>query len=356
MVSVLLEQPPSLRFALFGHTQFRSENQGQVDSYDSSVGAYGGANIKSNGDLGTNGDTAGFAMQSFDAAATFAGDYWVMPGDTVSFATLPTGSRQEHHDPMELPHVTIPSSLTGIVGYSAPPAGCTGCSGTDFNYTVSGSWPCTTPSRVKSLVITGVFQMQAGCELLVDNTEGGWTGGPNALLDLNAAGTIVKTVTVDGSGNPSVSKIFVRDGPADLDGGGATFDSLITPAARRPELFQLYATCTTPPCTNTSIALRQRQPFYGIAYAEDGFLEVGAASENTVTFDATYYGAFVAGGQLLLKGIYRDQTSPPDGIAEPYVVRAHYDETLKDLSLDGTGARVKPYRVRRDSWLAIIRR
>jgi hypothetical protein len=124
---------------------------------------------------------------------------------------------------------------------------------------------------------------------------------------------------------------------------------------RKPDHLQIYATCTTAPCNNTTwSALAQKEKFYGVMYAEDGQLEVRRASEMGTSYEAEYFGAVVAGRRMYMLGEDRDQydafgNPTPDGVTESYAIKLHYDTGLRDLMLDGTNRRGW-YAVRTGSW------
>lgn len=91
-------QEPLFNNALFAATTIQLDSGAKTDSYDSSLGSYGGANISSDGDVGSN--STGSSTVHLDSNAQIKGDALIGPGGNVDTAiTLDsnasiTGSKQ----------------------------------------------------------------------------------------------------------------------------------------------------------------------------------------------------------------------------------------------------------------------
>jgi len=243
------------------------------------------------------------------------------PGGTPITNYVPGG--QITQQDQTLPHVEIPSSLTSISGYTAPPFGVQTLAGTGrYKIPAGVDWNCTSPTKVKYLLVEGQFRMGAGCELWVEND-----GADGFALDTNSWGSstegqIIKTNT------DTTARIFISNSSFNFDGNGATFDASIAEADRDTPLFQLFTTCSTPPCSypQTSV-LAQTKTFYGVVYVEDGDLAVQQGN-NMGSTPATYQGSFIAGKTLQV-----------GTVATSYTVSIHWDEQAGSVPLDGTNTR-----------------
>ena len=91
-------QEPLFNNALFAATTIQLDSGAKTDSYDSSLGSYGGANVSSDGDVGSN--STGSSTVHLDSNAQIKGDASIGPGGNVNTAiTLDsnasiTGSKQ----------------------------------------------------------------------------------------------------------------------------------------------------------------------------------------------------------------------------------------------------------------------
>ncbi|HEC69137.1 MAG TPA: hypothetical protein ENI31_02475 [Candidatus Omnitrophica bacterium] len=84
LVKTAPQTQPLFTHAGFGNTSLTMSGNGKTDSYDSSLGPYGGDNIGSNGDVGTNGTSAGAITLSGNAQVN--GDAGTGEGGTVSIS------------------------------------------------------------------------------------------------------------------------------------------------------------------------------------------------------------------------------------------------------------------------------
>jgi hypothetical protein len=87
--------------------------------------------------------------------------------------------------------------------------------------------------------------------------------------------------------------------------------------------------------------IRQRQPFYGVIYSEGGAISLQPYSPPLGSPDptATWYGAFVTGAA---------DTAYLNNIGQQAFL--HYDVSLNDLALDGTGTAGSGSGVQINSW------
>lgn len=329
---VVLERiKPQALYAAFGRDRLILGNHVRMDSYDSGQGGYGGTNISQKARIGSNAKGSSPQVDIQNTDVLVQGKLLVSPG---AYVLTPGGApitnyvlEQKQQQDQALPSVQIPSSLTGIIGYTAPPAGVTTAGAGEYTIPPGVTWTCTGPTKVKSLDVQGEFRMGASCELLVDN---GYALTPTYALDTNGSGKITKTETT------TTARIFARDASFNLDGYGASFDSSIAEADRDPQKFQLFTTCTIPPCTYTQASLLAQakegavgRTFYGVVYVEDGSLDVQRGRLGGTDYDATYQGAFVAGKMLNVGTVATSKT-----------VYIHYDEQVgrgdTGVELDGS--------------------
>ena len=113
-VRVLLKEHKLFKYAILAAEIIDiNGNENKTDSYDSSLGPYGGANIGTNGDIITNGrENPAISIQG-DAAVN--GDATTGPGGTISVG----GSAELNGTPGDdaevfMPSVIVPESLTSL--------------------------------------------------------------------------------------------------------------------------------------------------------------------------------------------------------------------------------------------------
>lgn len=112
-VAVDLQTDSPFTYAGFGKTSLSMSGNGETDSYDSSLGAYGGSNIGANGDVGTNGASSGAI--SLSGNSTVNGDAVTGAGGTVSIGNNAsvTGTIDDTANE-DFTSVSVPSSLTSL--------------------------------------------------------------------------------------------------------------------------------------------------------------------------------------------------------------------------------------------------
>lgn len=109
-------QEPMFNYAVFAATTIDMDSNSRTDSYSSAAGSYGGSNIKTNGDVGSNATAA--TTVNVDSNGYLGGDAVVGPGGNTSTAividrnaTL-TGSKQTLVNTKDLTPKTYPGSST----------------------------------------------------------------------------------------------------------------------------------------------------------------------------------------------------------------------------------------------------
>ncbi len=112
-IQATIGRPQIFDHGIFAQGQVTLSNNALVDSFDSSVGNYGGANILSNGNVGTNGTSAGII--NINNNATVQGNLSTGVGGTVIMDNGSTVSgTTTHTNSVALPAVVVPSSLTSL--------------------------------------------------------------------------------------------------------------------------------------------------------------------------------------------------------------------------------------------------
>ncbi len=299
-----------------------------IDSYNSTNGPYGGANIGSNAKIGTNGNdpnlwSAGtYDLYIENPFTRVYGTATYKAGETVSVpdGTITGGMTQGPARPA-LPHVTIPSSLASLpitLTLGNPPGVTVGETGTGHFSINSGTYTCTQPMRIRSLYLYGgTFELADGCQLFIDSTGSSpaykpitLSNGSNGIGFDTDGGQLLKTGT-------GTTQIFVRDTAVDLDGNGLHYADTVPVADRKPINLQIYVTYDNTRDCNISgncnrnswgTSLRQQTDFYGVLYMEGSggslwngrvaTMQLDRASAGGASSDSQYYGMFVTSGGL----------------------------------------------------------
>lgn len=109
-------QEALFNYAVFAATTVTMDSNARTDSYDSSLGAYGGSNVRTNGDVGSN--STGTATITLGSNAYLGGDAVIGPGGNVTTgisqhanATI-TGSRQTLVSSKDMASKTYPGGST----------------------------------------------------------------------------------------------------------------------------------------------------------------------------------------------------------------------------------------------------
>ncbi len=112
-VQATLGKPAIFSNGIFAQGQVNLSNNALVDSYNSNDGPYGGSNIHSNGNVGSNGTSTGIITISNNAVVN--GNVSTGPNGTVTLGNNATISgTTTHNNSVALPAVVVPSTLTAL--------------------------------------------------------------------------------------------------------------------------------------------------------------------------------------------------------------------------------------------------
>ncbi|MBN2830870.1 MAG: hypothetical protein JXL82_01135 [Candidatus Omnitrophica bacterium] len=257
--------------AAFGKSRVSLTGNAKTDSYNSTIGPYGGANRGSKGDVITNGDTIGTI--TLTGSSTINGNADTAPGGTVSLGPASRVTGSITHANADVPgQVSVPTGLSGLT------------SGTSIN--LSGSNNQSLPGgnyRMPSINISGNAQLTLSGDVNIYLTG-------TSALNITGSGRLVV------SGN---AKVYI-DGSANISGAGVVNNTQL------PKNFMLYGTFTS-----SNIQVSGSGVFYGGIYAPDTAVSVtgngglyGAVVGDTITvtgsssihFDEAFDVAGSAGG------------------------------------------------------------
>ncbi|MBU1044160.1 MAG: hypothetical protein KJ915_07165 [Candidatus Omnitrophica bacterium] len=232
------------KYAAFAEGTLSLSGQGSTDSYDSSLGAYGGANIGSDGDVGSNTEFSGSGQAYVD------GDINIPVGETAPAANYYSGTVIEEDKPT-LTTVSVPANLTTLTNLGSISSTTTLNPG-DYQYWMINVASHTTVTLVGpiNLYLTGTTAIKVA-------------GQAEIYIDPASAGPV---------------NIYF-DGDVSLTGQGITNGTSV------PANLILYGTGTT-----QDIKLSGQGDFYGGIYAPNSDLKLtgqgsllGAFVGNTVT-------------------------------------------------------------------------
>jgi hypothetical protein len=169
---VVLRVHPLFTYSAFGTTGVNLSNLALTDSYNSQNGAYGGSNVGSDGDVGTNSTAAGAvtlgnnATVNGDAVIGTQGD--PATGIVTGHGATITGAQTADTDNKDMPSVPAPTGLANCGNLSVAGTQTISASGQYNNITVANnailniSVDCT-------LYITGTFTMSNNSQLRITN-------------------------------------------------------------------------------------------------------------------------------------------------------------------------------------------
>ena len=103
-------------YAVYASGQITVNNNALIDSYNSNNGNYGGGNVSSSGNVGTNGTSSG--VISVGHNGTIKGNVSTGVGGTVSNSGTVSGS-QTHTNNLSYSTPVVPASLTGLTTLGA---------------------------------------------------------------------------------------------------------------------------------------------------------------------------------------------------------------------------------------------
>jgi len=161
-------------FAVFGDEDVDFSSNAEVDSYDSGDGAYGGANVGSEGDVGTNGTLLGCI--DLCSNSKIYGDAVTGPGSDPESVIITQGSayidgeKKSLGEEKKMPSVALPEVLTFMGGYNlgVGDVGTIDASGEYTSFILASNSTVTITSDV-ILYITGDFTMSSNTQLNIDN-------------------------------------------------------------------------------------------------------------------------------------------------------------------------------------------
>jgi hypothetical protein len=264
---------PYFTHAAFGKTALSMSGNGETDSYDSEVGGYGGGNLAAEGDVGTNGISAGSVSLSGNAKVN--GDAATGPGGTVTTNgnAVVTGATYSNMD-KDLPSVDVPDSLEALLD--------------NGNYSLGANNNTTWPAGdyyYSSINIDGnaTLTLEGNTRIYLDSTTNALSVSGNGELVVAAGANI---------------EIYV-DGRCTISGNG------ITNQASLPQNFLLYSTYDG---TGNGVLISGNGDLYAAVYAPD--------SQVQVTGNGDIYGALVG-----------------DSVHIPGNGNVHYDDTLGRLDI-----------------------
>ena len=257
-------------YAGFAKGELTMSGNGRTNSYDSSLGAYGGSNIGTNGDIGSNGTAAGTIRLSGNAY--IQGDASTGPDGTVitnGNAEI-EGTISDDND-VDMASVVVPAQLTALPSsgsYSVGGNNSRTISAGDYKYTSLGI------SANARVTITGTVRIY-----LTDNSS----------LDIAGNGQLIV-------GNGASLELYT-DGRCNMAGNGVVNNSGL------PHNFILFSTYAG---TGDGVKIAGNGNLHGAIYAPD----------STVRFsgNADVFGS-VVGSNLYVTG---------NG-------SIHYDEALKEV-------------------------
>jgi len=209
--------PPLFNFMLFGELGVNIGTGAVVDSYDSRLGAYGGTNIGSGGNIGTNGDIYGAINLGNGSivngsAVTGAGSD---PNEVIiqGMGSEITEGSTALEESKELPSVPVPTGLTNRGNLSVSGTTTTiSQSGQYNNLSLANNAKVTVTSNV-TLYVSGTFTMNNNTEFKINPGcsvtlyfGGGWALNSNSRI--NNAGHDPTKLVMYGTDTFTGSKTF----------------------------------------------------------------------------------------------------------------------------------------------------
>lgn len=267
-------------YAAYSESELTIGGQGYTDSYDSSQGAYGGANVGSSGDVGSGVEVDASGQASVD------GDIVIPVGADHPDAKYYTGSVTEQDNP-ELESVSVPASLTALPNGGSISSTTSLPSG-DYQY-----WMINLSSS-KTLTVTGPANIYL-------------TGSTSISVTANAS------IVVDAASTGPVNVYF--DGDVKLAGQGVTNETNI------PANLIMYGTNSNSQTVNITGA----NDFHGAIYAPTATLnlsgqgglfgsfigdEVNITGQGGVHFDTDLANASGAGVITYAINAFKDSRTP----------------------------------------------
>ncbi len=257
-VQTALGKPSIFAYGVFAQGQVTLVNNSLVDSYNSNTAGYGGSNILSNGNVGTNGGTANII--TVDNGAVVKGNVSTGPGGTVLNNGTINGSITNTNS-VALPAVIVPSSLTSLSGNTAlsvaKNSSQTIAAG-DYKYTSASL------SNGSTLVISG------NVRLYLTSTSSALDTGQNSVnIQINSGASL--TVYSDGV----------------VNFGNKTAVTYVA-GIPKPADFLIYSTYTG----SDGVILNNNNTIYAGIYAPTTDINVGNSC-NSVNCTSGFFGSVV---------------------------------------------------------------
>lgn len=233
-VQATISSSPPFNYAVFARNKIILLNNAMTDSYNSSLGLYGGSNISANGNVGTNSGAANDV--SLGNNATVNGNASTGPGGTVQLSNNAevTGSIT-HANNTTIPSVTIPSSLSSL-----PNAGAINISNGGSQAIPSGSYNYSSISMANNATLT----INGTVNLYLSSTSSAISMGNNCNIVVSAGAKL--TVYVKGA-------LSIAN------------NSSLNNVSKIPANFQLYSSYSG----SNGVQISNNGNFYGSVYAPD---------------------------------------------------------------------------------------
>jgi len=247
-VTVYLASDSPFNYGVFAKGSIGLSENVTIDSYDSSKGNYGGSNVKSNGDLGTN-STSDEAIE-LSNNVTVKGDVSTGSGGTVDSGENVTVTGSTTHDNnIDVPSVSVPSSLSSLTS-----GGALSVAKKDTTTLSAGSYKYTsiTLGEKSTLSITGAVN------LYLTSTSSALTSTNNGTISIASGASL--TVYVNGV---------------------VAFDNNVTinNSSKTPSNFVLYSTYSG----SNGVTVENNGGMYGVVYAPDTDVSI---SNNGIVYGA----------------------------------------------------------------------
>lgn len=294
-IKIPLQKKNIFTCAIFGDDWVKMASNAETDSYNSAEGAYGGSNIGSNGDVGTNSITTSLPYYAIELSsnAEINGDAQIGPdGNTSTAIELAsnadiTGTESAASSLQDLPSVSAPSDIL-------PDGGSITLGGTDSQgITSNAKYSSITLDNNSSLTISTAKVYITG-NLTTDSNS-------QITINYNGAVTIYVAGTTSFKSNSDliISNTYPNTDVTFYVGASFIMDSntSINNQSQKPSKFSLLAvdTVTDPgsPETDPAIKLNSNSAIYGTVYAKNAGVLLnsnvdiyGAVTANTVKLDS----------------------------------------------------------------------
>ena len=211
----------AFNFGVFAKNSITLNGNANINSYDSSAGAYGGANIKSNGDIAT--DSTGAGTVSLTGNSTINGNATVGPGGnpatviTLGANTTITGSETAASSAQNPPSATTSTTSEGTLSISG-----------NTNYQLSaGVHHFTSLSITGNGKITPLGAVTVYVDGTVNIAGNGVATVSNLPTNFILYSTGTSSVSLSGNGN-FYGAIYSPDSAVSNTGNGQLFGAVVS--------------------------------------------------------------------------------------------------------------------------------